>query len=588
MKILVNHVGYELESRTRPAVCRAVLQSTNGEVLPDEVILRDSEGRYLGQYAANSLQSVEGWKNRTFRLVRFKAPEGGPYILEAAIGDTRAVSASFHVGLDIEAASTLSDILFGFTVGRSAGISDRKDREIPFFGKREETADVHGGWYDASGDTSKYLSHLSYANYMNPQQTPLVVWCLLDAYEHLKESRFRMEERLTLRFQEEAVWGADFLKRMQDPDGYFYTTVFDIWSKDPDERRICSFRTQRGILTDDYQAGYRQGGGMVIAALARAANVLKESETATGDFGPDDYLEAALSGWRHLEQHNLEYLDDGKENIIDDTCALLAAVELLAAGAETGGSREIRIAAELRTRNLIERWSSADRCFRADDEGERSWFHASDEALPLIALMRAVETGAVKKPLAEEARNIVNLALKTETERAMEVSNPFFHPRRLVRIPGRKDKDQFFYPHQNPSGYWWQGENARLASWSAAFRRNLKSCPAHGMTVETDAVFATAQVSWILGLNPFDACMLQGHGINNPSYDWDQFNVSGGVANGITSGFEDEDDIAFMPPEAAANTDHTWRWSEQWIPHAAWLLLAVAWSVPARSVPAGE
>ena len=37
-------------------------------------------------------------------------------------------------------------------------------------GKR---ADLHGGWYDASGDVSKYLSHLSYANYMNPQQTPL-------------------------------------------------------------------------------------------------------------------------------------------------------------------------------------------------------------------------------------------------------------------------------------------------------------------------------------------------------------------------------------------------------------------------------
>ena len=41
--------------------------------------------------------------------------------------------------------------------------------------------DVHGGWYDASGDVSKYLSHLSYANYLNPQQTPLAVWGLLEA-----------------------------------------------------------------------------------------------------------------------------------------------------------------------------------------------------------------------------------------------------------------------------------------------------------------------------------------------------------------------------------------------------------------------
>ena len=161
MKILVNQVGYELMGR-------AVLQSMNGEELPDEVILRNSEGRRLGQYAADSLQSVEGWKNRTFRLVRFKVPSGGPYTLEAVSGELRVISAPFHVGIDIVASSILSDILFGFTTIRSAGISDRKDRKIPFFGDREGTVDVHGGWYDASGDTSKYLSHLSYANYMNP------------------------------------------------------------------------------------------------------------------------------------------------------------------------------------------------------------------------------------------------------------------------------------------------------------------------------------------------------------------------------------------------------------------------------------
>src|SRR5205085_266451 len=55
------------------------------------------------------------------------------------------------------------------------------DRSIPFVGTRNSRADVHGGWYDASGDVSKYLSHLSYANTMNPQQTPLVVWALAKA-----------------------------------------------------------------------------------------------------------------------------------------------------------------------------------------------------------------------------------------------------------------------------------------------------------------------------------------------------------------------------------------------------------------------
>ena len=146
MKILVNQVGYE-------SIGRAVLQSTNGEELPEGVILKDSEGRTLDQFTADLPQSVEGWKNRTFRLLRFKAPRGGPYTLEAAAGVTTAVSAPFHVGPDIEASSILSDILFGFSTIRSSGISDRKDREIPFFGDRKGSVDVHGGWYDASGDT---------------------------------------------------------------------------------------------------------------------------------------------------------------------------------------------------------------------------------------------------------------------------------------------------------------------------------------------------------------------------------------------------------------------------------------------------
>ena len=44
-------------------------------------------------------------------------------------------------------------------------------------------------------------------------------------------------------------------------------------------------------------------------------------------------------------------------------------------------------------------------------------------------------------------------------------------------------------------------------------------------------------------------CMLDGHGINNPDYlpQLGFFNAKGGICNGITAGFEDENDIAFNP-----------------------------------------
>lgn len=56
----------------------------------------------------------------------------------------------------------------------------------------------------------------------------------------------------------------------------------------------------------------------------------------------------------------------------------------------------------------------------------------------------------------------------------------------------------------------------------------------------------------------------------------DFFNALGGVCNGITSGFEDESDIAFKPEKQKDDMLQNWRWGEQWIPHAGWLLLTLA------------
>ena len=43
--------------------------------------------------------------------------------------------------------------------------------------------DASGGWKDAGGDNGKYLSHLSYANFFNPQQAGLTAWALARAYD---------------------------------------------------------------------------------------------------------------------------------------------------------------------------------------------------------------------------------------------------------------------------------------------------------------------------------------------------------------------------------------------------------------------
>jgi hypothetical protein len=46
--------------------------------------------------------------------------------------------------------------------------------------------------------------------------------------------------------QAEALWGADYLLRVLDPAGYFYTNVFDHWSGDVSQRQICAIVGESG------------------------------------------------------------------------------------------------------------------------------------------------------------------------------------------------------------------------------------------------------------------------------------------------------------------------------------------------------
>src|SRR5690606_25390763 len=131
-----------------------------------------------------------------------------------------------------------------------------------------------------------------------------------------------------------------------------------------------------------------------------------------------------------------------------------------------------------------------------------------------------------------------------------ETANPFGYARQYTQdIQGRR-QTAFFIPHENETGYWWQGENARLASLAAA-----AAMVAHRTT---DAGFKTKllqyafdQLDWICGKNPFDACMVHGFGRNNGNYMDKWPNVTGGICNGITSGMEDETDIDFGRTDVA-------------------------------------
>ena len=169
---------------------------------------------------------------------------------------------------------------------------------------------------------------------------------------------------------------------------------------------------------------------------------------------------------------------------------------------------------------------------------------------------------------------VVQQALAAELALAARAGNPFALARQYVKGVDEDPRISFFMPHHNESGYWWQGENARLASLAAMAFAAARHFPQLRPLLMT---FGQRQLDWILGQNPFNACMLAGHGINNPSYTAGYPNAPGGICNGITAGFDDEAEVAFIPEEYRDRLDQNWRWGEQWIPHAAWFALAISW-----------
>ncbi len=526
----------------------------------------------------------------------------GTYMIQLADGST---SGTFTVSENALAMNTLSTVLDYFYDDRAdASYIWNYDASVGIYGSTE-TRNVQGGWYDASGDVSKYLSHLSYANYLNPQQIPLTVWTLAFTAEHIPTLISEIASSAKTDPQTEAIYGADFLLRMLSPEGYFYMTVFDGWGDPSSKREICAFSGENGIKSADYQAAFREGGGMAIAALAKASTLEKN-----GDSTRTQYLAGAVRAFEHLQskqmmEGNCAYCDDGAENIIDDYTALLAATELFAAT----GEKSYLATARTRAIHLIGRLSE-DGYFWSDDAKTRPFWHASDAGLPLIALIRYAEVEAnldyrerdastegsfadvwtcptclgcgcsnnyAKTALAAVKKHYAWLIEMTNRE-----DNPFGYARQTY-LTGGKIKDGYFIPHDNESGYWWQGEDARIASLSAAV--------AYAATVLNEPraeseKYATNQLDWILGKNPYATCMMYGKGLKNPKIYDGQSNydatLAGGIANGITGKNEDGSGIAWDSDGIAyvgfssAESWQNWRWIEQWIPHTTWYLMALA------------
>ena len=590
-KILTNQVGY---NTTGPK--HAVILAT-AQVEFTGCTLNDARTRKkLLELTPRHAGPVEKWRAWDFWTLDFDAfSTEGTYYLACFSGEPPVQSEPFRIGRLVLERHTLSDAIYFFKEERSSGLMDKADRHLPFDGKKDgPTLDAHGGWWDATGDYGKHLSHLSFSTYFNPQQIPLVTYSFFKSAELLAARKVPETIRYEDRMLDEAMYGADYLVRVKVPHGSFYRSISTGGPKQlPELRKVAgemkkfgiyqsSADSPRGIVEEanndlEYQVSYRSGGGVAIAALAIAS-----AYPISGEYQNADYLKAAEDSFDFLEKNNRKLTNDGKENIVDDYCALMAATELYRATKKP----VYQAAANQRAASLLSRLVSSGGWtdyWRADD-AVRPFFHASDAGLPVVSLLYYAEITGPE--MQGKVRDTVKRSLEFQLAIDQEVNNPFGYARELIQDQDGNRRTTFFFPHNTEVAPWWQGENARLASLATAATLAAKQFPEVPAFQSQLEAFATSQLDWILGLNPFDSSMMNGVGRNNPQYlffdSWEFTNAPGGISNGITGGFRDEDDIDYNLTYHETGADNDWRWQEQWLPHGAWYIFAVS----ARSDPA--
>ncbi|HBZ17551.1 MAG TPA: glycoside hydrolase [Pantoea sp.] len=591
-QVLINQVGYDIA-----APKNAIVQLTGESRVkpPVNFILLDSETNQ--QVLSGTLQpqgEVQSWGDRTFYRADFSGwKKAGRYVLQTTSSDGDVRSGPFIIGANLLERYTLSDVIAYFKSQRVTGLFDKADRKLPLpAGTGSGTVDVHGGWYDATGDYGVHLSHQNLTSYFNPQQAPLVAWSLLRGYQHLGERHNQNFDEYRRRMLDEGLYGADFLVRMKRPGESFFQAISSPGKEKLAQDRVIAnpnWRTQikekesdSTIVEEDavgplaWQASFRSGAGMSIAALALASTMEND-----GNFSRKQYLQTAEDAFAFLQKHNVQMVNDGKENIVDDYTALLAATELYRASHKA----DYLAAAQQRAQSLMARLTSLDNWhdyWRADAQ-QRPFFHPSDAGLPVIALLEYARIASPDQQT--KIKDTVKRSLGFELAVTKETSNPFGYARQLIQLKNGEKRTSFFFPHDSEAAPWWQGENARVASLAAAARQAMPLFDEDKAFTLQLQNYAWDQLNWILGNNPYDVSMLTGSGYRHISYlffnSWKYTTLPGGIVNGITGASNQvADGIAFDEGYAVTRKDDDWRWAEGWLPHSAWYLYAV--SLPDR------
>lgn len=582
LKVLTNHIGYDTD-----ATKTAVFQGEKNVPAKSFQVLSYLDDSVVFTGTPTPVGEVDNWQTGYYYTVNFdELKTDGKYYINVVTDKGEYKSFPFIIEYNVIEYKTLSSAAYYFKAQRPTGEFEAAERSLPFRGEREGRQDVRGGWFDATGDYGIHMSHLSHTTYFNPQQAAFSAYAFFKINDLLEESPYDEFTMLKRRMLDEAMYGADFIMRMRAPSGTFFRSKGRAEAFKPvNTTRIISFeyrepKTRKGggvtegfdeIKDVNYEVSFRSGGGYAIATLAYAART-----TYPSCYAKEEYLNSAISALCYLEQNNELYANDGKWNLIDEYCYLNALLELYKTTREYDYLRRARDTVD----KIVARYVSVDDTmgYLSVDGTKRPFFHAADAGMPVVNLLDYYKTekDCTKK---EAVLSLCTKLMRHELAVTAKEANPFGYARQLIQDGKGNITDRFFYPHDVETAPWWQGENARITSLSTAARllsKQINDCD----LISRLNKYADDQINWVLGLNPYDSCMMEGVGRNTNAYFFngrhDFIHCPGGIVNGITGGLVDEEHGIDFITEWSPEVQDNWRWAEQWIPHATWYMYALA------------
>ena len=179
--IYINQIGFDTRS-SKIAIIGADSQLAATSVFN---LVNTASGKAVFAGKLNKPQSISEWAlGKLFYQADFSSFQtSGSYQLTVTVDGKIYHSTNFVIEVNALAKLTISSIVHYYNRQRANTPEElAADKNMLLYGSTKRV-DVHGGWCDASGDVSKYFSHLAYANFVSPQQTPLITWSFINTSE---------------------------------------------------------------------------------------------------------------------------------------------------------------------------------------------------------------------------------------------------------------------------------------------------------------------------------------------------------------------------------------------------------------------